>query len=169
MSLVDTWSEDAVATAQAARTGAPLRLRAWHCSSRGGVKWGAGGAFFAEDPTTEYGDVGIMAELTFRNPLVTGDKCDAAAALDPSLVAWVEEKLDESASIGGDSPRIYAEIDAALARLARRAGHDGIVYLRPYSLSQHEYAALYKRCWRERGVDRQPLERLRARHAARRR
>lgn len=169
MSLADTWSEDAVATAQAASTGRPLRLRAWHCTSRGGVKWGAGGAFFAEDPTTEYGDVGIMVELAFRNPLVTGDKCDAAAALDPALVPWVEGKLEESASIGGDSPRIYAEVDAALARLARRAGHDGIVYLRPYSLSQHEYAALYKRCCRERGVDRDPLARLRERAAGRRR
>ena len=146
---LEKWYDRSVATrrtARAARTGRPLRLDAWHCSSDGKIKYGAGGAFFSEGPAGEYGDAAVLVRLSFENPLVVGDKDDALAALSGKPVR--ARGLDAD---GDALTRAIAKQDAEIARAARRAGHDALVYLNPgSSLSEHEYVAVRKGRWRVR-------------------
>ena len=129
-------------------TGRPVVLRAWHNTSTRAVKYGAGGAFCADAPTAEYGDEAIEVVLRFRRPLVVGgDKVDAAAAVGAD-VAEVERIVVDEIPTSSNPRRLYAKVDALIAVAARRAGHDGIIYTNPMSLSRHEYVALRQGGWR---------------------
>jgi len=125
-------------------TGKPVSMTGYHVTD-GDVKFGRGGAFFSPEPTTEYGSKIVSAKLTFKNPLVVGDKVDAVHALLTGPEAERMEKMYiEDIPLGNveDATAAYGEIDKAVAAAARAKGHDAIIYTTPDSLSSQEFQAL---------------------------
>jgi hypothetical protein len=121
-------------------TGVPAVFRGYHVTGADGrIKWGEGGAFFSEDPAPEYGTHYVVATLRMANPLVAEDQWDATRRLTdlPGM-----EDLDKALSDDTGPPQTqeeWARVDRSVARLAQRAGHDGLVYTDIAALTDMEF------------------------------
>ncbi len=131
-------------------TGRPCSFRAFHNTDTGDIKYGSGGAFFAPEPTLDYGGQTLEVSLHFKNPLVVGDRVDAARIVAPSSARKIEATIVDDLPFASDPQAVYHKLDTMLAKAARKQGFDGIVYTDPASLSSQEYVALTRRGWRSR-------------------
>ena len=122
------------------RTGRPAIFKGYHVTGADGrIKWGEGGAFFSEDPAPEYGTHYVVATLRMANPLVAEDQWDATKKLTglPGM-----EDLDKALSDDTGPPQTqeeWARVDRSVARMALRAGHDGLIYTDIAALTDMEF------------------------------
>lgn len=105
------------------------------------------GTFFSPEATPEFGDHIYSADLHFDNPLAVQDGAEAARQLgDEKLAAEYEDVLsgwDSKKDAPLEEPaEAFDEADRKLAALARKAGHDGIVFREHDDLNPVQYVSL---------------------------
>lgn len=120
------------AKAETPTTGAVVGYRN---NSRGGVTPGTG-TFYSEHPSIakEYqkikggGDL-VKETLEFKNPLtIEGNQPDIVKNLDSLPFSDAAKKRIRAAWDATDGEKGYALFDTAIARAAKEAGYDGIIY-----------------------------------------
>lgn len=136
-----------------AETGKPITIDAYRASTEPQFRPNESrGTFFAPEATPEFGNHIYRAKLKFDNPLVGEDGAELARSLGDEALAkryedllsgWDSEKDAplEGTEFEGTLP-IWNKADADLVKLARKSGHDGIVFFGHDDLNPVQYIAV---------------------------
>lgn len=131
-----------------AKTGEPITIDAYRASTHPEFRTNEKrGTFFSPEATPEHGDHIYRAKLQFKNPLVADDGVAAAKALgDEKLAARFEQILSgvdkNDQPLSGTTLKDWEEMDSRLAKAAKAAGHDGVVFHGHDDLNPVQYMAL---------------------------
>ena len=136
---------------EGAATGKPIEFDAYRATTEPEFRPNPGrGTFFSPEATSEFGEHIFSARVRFKNPLVVTDGIEAAKILNRPVLARRYENLLSGMNETGETPLgvgapgsdPFQKADADLARHARAAGYDGIIFSEHDDLNPTQYMAI---------------------------